>query len=49
MLCPVEVNVVGVKGFLMDFQEVGYGDVGWIDLAQDRDKWRGTCDCGNEP
>jgi len=23
----------------MDLQEVGYGDLDWIDLAQDRDKW----------
>jgi hypothetical protein len=24
----------------MDLQEVGRGDVEWIDLAKDRDKWR---------
>jgi hypothetical protein len=24
----------------MDLGEVGWGDVDWIDLAQDRDKWR---------
>ena len=24
----------------MDLQEVGYGRVDWIDLAQDRDGWR---------
>jgi len=24
----------------MDFQEVGYGGTDWIDLAQDRDRWR---------
>ena len=23
----------------MDFQEVGCGDMDWIDLAQDRDRW----------
>jgi hypothetical protein len=24
----------------MDIQEVGYGCMNWIDLAQDRDRWR---------
>jgi hypothetical protein len=24
----------------MDLGEVGWGDVDWIDLAQDRDMWR---------
>jgi len=24
----------------MDFQEVGCGDIDWIRLAQDRDRWR---------
>jgi hypothetical protein len=24
----------------MDFQEVGCGDMDWIVLAQDRDRWR---------
>ena len=24
----------------IDLQDVGYGDMDWIDLAQDRDRWR---------
>jgi hypothetical protein len=24
----------------MDLEGVGWGDVGWIGLAQDRDRWR---------
>ena len=26
---------------MMDFQEVAYGGMDWIKLAQDRDRWRG--------
>jgi hypothetical protein len=29
-----------VNNIMMDFVEVGWGDVDWIGLAQDRDKWR---------
>jgi len=32
----------------MDLQEVGYGGMGWIKLARDKDM-AGTCECGNEP
>jgi hypothetical protein len=24
----------------MDLQEVGWGSMDWIDMAQDRDRWR---------
>jgi hypothetical protein len=26
----------------MDFEEVGWGSMDWIDIAQDRDRWRGV-------
>ena len=32
----------------MDLQEVGYGYMDWIGVAQDRDRWR-TLVSGNEP
>jgi len=33
----------------MDLQEVGCGYMDWIVLAQDRDRCRTLCECGNEP
>jgi hypothetical protein len=29
-----------VDNIRMDLGEVGWGDVDWIDLAKDRDRWR---------
>jgi hypothetical protein len=28
------------NGIRMDLEEIGWGDVEWIQLAQDRDRWR---------
>jgi hypothetical protein len=38
----------GDDNIRMDLQEVGYGCVNWIGLAQDRDSWRALV-CGDEP
>jgi phenylalanine-4-hydroxylase len=32
----------------MDIQEVGSVVMNWIELAQDKDRWRALCECGNE-
>jgi hypothetical protein len=29
-----------VKNIEMDLREIGWGGMGWIDLAEDRDHWR---------
>jgi hypothetical protein len=29
-----------VDNIEMDLREIGWGDIDWIDLAQDRDQWR---------
>jgi hypothetical protein len=33
----------------MDLQEVGFGGINWIKLAQVRGKVASTCEFGNEP
>jgi hypothetical protein len=33
----------------MDLGEVGWGDVDWIVLAQDRNRWRALVNSGIEP
>jgi hypothetical protein len=34
---PISRLVDNIK---MDFREIGWGDMDWIHLAQDRDQWR---------
>jgi hypothetical protein len=33
----------------MDLRKIGWSGMDWIDLDQDRDQWRGSCEGGNEP
>jgi hypothetical protein len=33
----------------LDHQKVGCVGMYWIELAQDRDRFAGSCKCGNEP
>jgi hypothetical protein len=33
----------------MNVRETEWGGLNCIGLAQDRDKWRAFCECGNEP
>jgi hypothetical protein len=33
--------------YYMDFKEMGWISVDWINLAQDREELSGFCDCGD--
>ena len=37
------------KSIKIDLKEIGWKVMDWIDLAQDRDRRAGCCECGNEP
>jgi hypothetical protein len=32
----------------MDFRDIGWSVIGWIDLAQDREPEEGSCEHGNK-
>jgi hypothetical protein len=34
-----------VNNIMMDLEDIGWGGVGWIDLAE----VESSCECGNEP
>jgi hypothetical protein len=36
-----------VDNIRMDFREVGWGDVDWIGLAQDGNRWRAVVNSGS--
>jgi hypothetical protein len=38
-----------VDNIRMDLGEVGWGDMEWIGVAQDRNRWRAVCEFGIEP
>jgi hypothetical protein len=35
-----EVGRILLKGWVLGFGEVGCGDMNWIELAQDRNRWQ---------
>jgi hypothetical protein len=39
----------GVDNIKMDLREIGRDGMDWIELAQDRDQWGGSCEYGDEP
>jgi hypothetical protein len=38
-----------VDNIKIDLREIGRDGVNWIDLAQDKDQWGGSCEHGDEP
>jgi hypothetical protein len=38
--CKEDQDVCGLTNIKVDLREIGWDDMNWIDLAQDRDQWR---------
>jgi hypothetical protein len=38
-----------VDNIKMDLRNIGWYGVDWVNLAQDRDQWDGSCEHGDEP
>jgi hypothetical protein len=38
-----------VDNIKMDLREIVCDGMDWIDLAEDKDQWKGSCEHGNEP
>jgi hypothetical protein len=49
LLLKEDPGVDGRKILRCIFRKWDVGGMDWIDQAQDRGRWRGTCGCGNEP
>jgi hypothetical protein len=39
LFMPTHIYISTVPNTEMDLRETGWGGMGWIDLAQDRDQW----------
>jgi hypothetical protein len=37
-----------VENIKMNLREIGWDGMDWIDLTQERDQWRGSCEHGNK-
>jgi hypothetical protein len=37
-----------VDNIKINLREIGWDGVDWIDMAQDRDQWKGSCEHGIE-